>query len=275
MTEWEPRPLTVEVDLVHGGRWTSLRTPEREWLWHNPDPAVAAARAVVMAGAAFVDAGGVEGCLPTVRGEPDHGAVWSRAWSDGGVTADGFRLDRRIRSDGTLTVDYTITGPPHAPFVHAVHALLDVSPAARLDAPGARTAHLIDQDTVVPWPAGLDLLGPDDGTATAAVLPGCAAVTVVDGPDALAFTWRAEPCSLLLWRNLRGWPDEAPYRSIGIEPMVGTAAALHDPAPGRPAQLGPDGVLGWQLRLAAWRRVGPGSSGTPRSCPPSSGTWLS
>jgi hypothetical protein len=267
MTEWAPRPLTVEVDLDHGGRWTSLRTPEREWLWCNADPAVVQDRDAVTPGAAFVDAGGVEECLPTVRGEPDHGAVWSRPWSDAGVTADGFHLQRRIAVDGALTVGYTITGPPHAPFVHAVHALLDVSPAARLDAPGVRTAYLVDQDAVVPWPSGLDRLGPDDGTATAAVLPGCAAVTVVDGLDALAFTWPAEPASLLLWRNLGGWPEASPYRSIGIEPMVGTTASLADPAPGGPAQLGPDGVFRWQLTVAAWRAR---SAGKPHSCPPGS-----
>ncbi|GAA5130451.1 hypothetical protein [Pseudonocardia adelaidensis] len=250
-----PRPLTVEVDLAHGGRWTSLRTPEREWLWRHPDPAVGAARAAVGPGAAFVDAGGVEECLPTVRGEPDHGAVWSRPWSATGVSACGFRLDRRIRADGAVTVDYTITGPPHAPVVHAVHALLDVSPAARLDAPGVRAAHLIDQDAVVPWPGGLDRLGPDDGTATAAVLPGCAAVTVVDGPDALELTWRAADPALLLWRNLRGWPAGAPYRSIGVEPMIGTAATPS--GPGEPARLDADGVLRWRLTVRAWRAVGP------------------
>lgn len=246
-----PRPLTVEVDLAHGGRWTSLRTPEREWLWRNPDPAVARAREAVVPGAAFVDAGGVEECLPTVRGEPDHGAVWSRPWSEGGVTADGFGLQRHIHADGAITVDYTITGPPGAAFVHAVHALLDVSPAARLEAPGATTAYLVDSDRDVPWPSGLDRLGPDDGTAIAAVLPGCAEVTVLDGTDALSFRWNAEPSALLLWRNMRGWPDGAPYRSIGIEPMAGAAAAPD--GPGRPALLGPDGILRWCLSVRAWR----------------------
>jgi hypothetical protein len=275
---WRPRPLAVAVDLAHGGRWTSLRTPEREWLWRHPDPAVAAARAAVAPGAAFVDAGGVEECLPTVRGEPDHGAVWSRPWSATGVatgvTACGFRLDRQMRGDGVLTVDYTISGPPHALVVHAVHALLDVSPAARLHAPGARSAYLLDRPAeravaaeraVVAWPDGLDHLGPDDGTATAAVLPGCAAATVVDGADALSFTWHAPDCSLLLWRNLRGWPAGAPYRSVGIEPMIGTAATLGDPGPGSPARLGADGVLRWRLEVTAWRRPGPRSSGKPHS----------
>jgi hypothetical protein len=41
--------------------------------------------------------------------------------------------------------------------------------------------------------------------------------------------------------------------------MVGTIAALEDPAledpgPGRPARLGADGTVRWQLTVAAWRR---------------------
>jgi hypothetical protein len=282
---WRPCALTVETDPARGGRWTSLRTPEREWLWRNPDPAVARARAAVRPGAAFVDAGGVEECIPTVRGEPDHGDAWSRPWTGDGDTAEvqagALRLARRFgHEDVALRVGYTVSGPPHTPFVHAVHALLDVSPAARLQAPGIRTAHLLDRPAdraVVAWPGGddptpLDHLGPDDGTATAAVLPGCTAATVLDGDDALVLTWASEqPCALLLWRNLRGWPAEAPYRSIGIEPMVGTTAALDDPAPGRPARLDPAGELRWQLTVTAWRRAEPG----PRARPRGSGKPLS
>ena len=137
--------------------------------------------------------------------------------------------------------------------MHAVHLLLDVSELARLEA-RATTAHLLDRPGgTVPWPSGLDALGPDDGTAVAAVLPGCAAATVVDGPDALALSWRvlggAAECSLLLWRNLRGWPDGAPYRSIGVEPMLGTAADLA--GPGTPATIPSGGRLTWELTLSA------------------------
>ncbi|WP_433559065.1 hypothetical protein ACQPWY_12560 [Pseudonocardia xinjiangensis] len=278
---WEPRALTVETDPGLGGRWTSLRSaagdrgPEREWLWSNPDPEVAAARAAAGPGAAFVDVGGVEECFPTVRGEPDHGAAWSRPWTaaEGGhrVRAGALGLARRMRADGSLTVDYAVTGPPGTPFVHAVHALLDLSPAARLHVPGIRTVHVLDHPVdgavaVLPWPAGpggtpLDLLGPDDGTAVAAVLPGCSSATVVDGPDALVLRWRvtagdpAATCSLLLWRNLGGWPEARPYRSIGVEPMVGTTATLDGSGPGRPATTGPDGRLRWELTITAWRRT--------------------
>jgi hypothetical protein len=277
---WQPRPLTVRTDLHLGGRWTSLRSaardgvPEREWLWRNPDPGVTAARVTVSPGAAFVDAGGVEECFPTVRGEPDHGAAWSRPWTAGEgehhVRAGELRLARRMRADGSLTVDYTVTGPPGTPFVHAVHALLDLSPAARLHVPEARTAHVLDHPVdgavaVLPWPAGkgatpLDRLGPDDGTATAAVLPGCSTAAVVDGPEALILRWRvtagdpAATCSLLLWRNLGGWPATRPYRSIGIEPMVGTTATLDGSGPGRPASTGVDGRLRWELTISAWRQ---------------------
>ncbi|MFC4945296.1 hypothetical protein [Pseudonocardia sp. GCM10023141] len=240
--------LTVEFDAAHGGRWTSLRTPEREWLWRNAS--AEAARRAARPGATFVDAGGVEECFPTVRGLPDHGDVWSRPW---GERHGDLRLARRNRGGAPLTVDYTVMGPPHTPFVHAVHALLDVSPSARLEAPGATTAVLIDEGRTVDWPSGLDRLGPDDGTAVAAVLPGCAAATVHDGADTLQLAWRVlegdAPCSLLLWRNLGGWPAGGPYRSIGVEPMVGTAAALD--GPGEPASTGASGTLRWELTIAA------------------------
>ena len=79
-------------------------------------------------------------------------------------------------------------------------------------------------------------LGPDDGTAVCALLRQCREATVVDGDHALTFTWdsTSDPdlCSLLLWRNLRGWPAPSPYRSIGIEPMIGRVADL---AQGEPA----------------------------------------
>ena len=42
--EWRSAPLTVDTDPLHGGRWTSLRTDHREWLWTNPDPETARAR---------------------------------------------------------------------------------------------------------------------------------------------------------------------------------------------------------------------------------------
>jgi hypothetical protein len=109
--------VTVAVDSVHGGRWTSLRAAGREWLWHRPDPA----RAGVRPGDPFVDAGGVEECIPTVRGRPDHGDVWSRPWTATGVEGDGFRTYRSIGVEPMLgrVFDRALAGPGDAAVVPA------------------------------------------------------------------------------------------------------------------------------------------------------------
>jgi hypothetical protein len=259
---WRHVPLKVETDIQHGGRWTSLRAEDREWLWTNPDAAVVAARATVSPGDPFVDAGGVEECFPTVRGEPDHGHAWSRPWRSGPssrVSVPGdLGLDRSIRNTpAVLDVQYTITGRPGARFLHAVHALLDAGPEARLEVPGAPTMHVLDvEDPVRPWPSGLDRLGPDDGTAVCAVIPGCREVTVRDGEHSLRLTWAADDpghCSLMVWRNLRGWPATGPYRSIGVEPMVGSVADLSQAGPADSVDLGAAGRFRWTLRVSAYR----------------------
>lgn len=280
-----PVPLELEVDLAHGGRWTSLRSADREWLWTNPDPTAAAARPKVRPNDAFVDAGGVEECFPTVRGTPDHGDAWSRPWTgsaaDASVTVGtGARLRRTIsRVGAAVQIDYAIDGEPGAPFVHAVHALLDVSTAARLVVPGARSTTVLDADEPVrAWPSGLDRLGPDDGTAVCAIVPVCAEAMVVDGGHTLRFAWTSEQhrglCSLMLWRNLRGWPAGAPYRSIGVEPMLGQAADL-EALDARTPRLDASGRAAWTLTLSAHRsrggRIGlPGGAttwdATPENC---------
>jgi len=121
-------------------------------------------------------------------------------------------------------VDYAVTGPAGMPFVHAAHLLLDVGPTATVEAPDAETMTVFDQPgpgdaSVRSWPSGLDALGPDDGSATCALVWACQQVTVVDGDEALRLQWtagsRSSLCSLLLWRNLGGWPVSDPYRSIG------------------------------------------------------------
>lgn len=261
MTTRRPCPLTIAVDLRHGGRWTSLRSAGREWLWTNPDAPTAAARRRVRPGDAFVDAGGVEECFPTVRGTPDHGDAWSRPWSgtpaDASVAVtDGIRLRRTIRTDaGAVTIDYAVDGEPGTPFVHAVHALLDLGNDARLVIPAATSMVVLDvTDPLRAWPSGLDILGPDDGTAVCALVQGVGAATVVDGAHALHLAWTSahDPglCSLLLWRNLEGWPEHRPYRSIGIEPMVGRRADLSCSGD-RPARLDGRGHAAWTLTLTA------------------------
>ena len=247
-----------------------MATAEREWLWTNQDPAIAAARSTVRVTSTgdqeptFVDAGGGEECWPTVRGEPDHGAAWSRTWSgdpsDATVTVAGVgSLNRRITGSETVEVSYEITGAAGTGFLHAVHLLVDVGPAARLLVAGTPPMQVLDSDRPDRiWPDGLDRLGPDDGTAVCALLPATSGVTVVDGRHALRLNWHSpdqpEHTSLLLWRNLRGWPAANPYRSIGIEPMLGRAADRRTASDDELARVGPAGTTSWSLRLEALTR---------------------
>ncbi|MFJ7969713.1 hypothetical protein [Streptomyces sp. NPDC096324] len=263
----------AHTDLGAGGRWTSLEAAGREWLWHRPDPA----RGTVRPGDAFVDAGGLEECVPTIRGVPDHGDAWSRAWRRVGtahvVECPDFVLQRRIRRTATaLRAGYELRADAGYRFLWAAHALLDVTPAACLNAPAGTPTRLFPEAAPLldrswpstarhltgPWPAPcglrLDRLGPDDGTAVGAVLTSCDRVTVTDGPDTLAFALRAEapvPVSVALWRNLRGFPTTGAYRSIGVEPMIGSVFDLAEAGPADVAEVPADGRLRWELAITA------------------------
>ncbi|GAB4052684.1 hypothetical protein [Catellatospora paridis] len=313
-----PVALRAVLDPAHGGRWTSLSGGGREWLWHRPGTS----RDTVAPGDDFVDAGGLEECLPTVRGLPDHGDLWSRPWQrhpvdvslgdgpgrlvagggpgglvDGdegsGAPADlreptdpygtmtivrpAFTLTRRVHErSGAIIADYTLAADPGYRFLWAAHALLDLSPAARLDAPDRTTTRLYPEAAALlaePWPddlpwregswpapAGLalDQLGPDDGTALGAILTDCPTVHVTDGPDRLTLHLDCDdqPRSTALWRNLRGWPQPGPYRSIGVEPMLGSVFDLAEARPGDAATVPASGQVSWRLTITAHRRGG-------------------
>ena len=254
-----PRILT---DPAHGGRWTSLRAADgREWLWHRPEPR----RAGVRPGDPFADAGGLEECVPTVRGVPDHGDAWSRPWHRDGdresVVCPDFRLVRRIRTEsGSTVVDYRLSAEPGYRFLWAAHALIEVSESARAEMPQGAAVRLYpdagDGWTPGAWPrAGgveLDRLGPDDGTALGAVVDS-AEVSVRDGAGTLRLSLEAEgqPVSVALWRNLRGFPEDEPYRSIGVEPMLGRVFGLDSAGEGDAACVPESGEVRWRLTVTA------------------------
>ncbi|GIF62537.1 hypothetical protein Ais01nite_05720 [Asanoa ishikariensis] len=267
-------PLVPRFDLGLGGRWTSLTGGGREWLWSRHDPA----RSTVSPGAPFVDAGGLEECVPTVRGLPDHGDVWSRPWTGSAafssVRCADFELSRTVKDEaGAVVATYRLSADPGYRFVWAAHALLDLSERARLVAPEGTVARLYPEaapllpgvwpsaaaylDGSWPAPHGLELdrLGAEDGTAVGAVLC-CVAVRVVDGADALDLRVEAPsgvPVATALWRNLGGFPEGSPYRSIGVEPMLGTVFDLAEAGPDDAAVVPPSGELTWRLVLAAER----------------------
>ncbi|GIF48234.1 hypothetical protein DFJ67_3480 [Asanoa ferruginea] len=267
-------PLAAHFDLRHGGRWTSLAGGGREWLWSRHDPA----RSAVVPGSAFVDAGGIEECLPTVRGLPDHGDVWSRSWAGSAArstaSCDDFELSRAVTDEaGAVVATYELSADPGFRFVWAAHALLDLHEGARIIAPSGTVARLYPEAAPLlhrPWPdaaayldgtwpaphgLALDRLGADDGTAVGAVLR-CAAVRVVDGADVLSLRVEAPPdvpVGTALWRNLGGFPEGSPYRSIGVEPMLGAVFDLFEAGPGDAAMIPPSGSLSWRLVLAMER----------------------
>jgi hypothetical protein len=265
------QPAPVRVDLSHGGRWTSLCLAGREWLWRRDDPG----RGRVAPGDPFIDAGGIEECVPTVRGRPDHGDAWSRAWrdlGDGGAQAgcENFTLSRRIAWRGDMVIArYRLTAEAGYRFVWAAHALLDVSASATLRVPGEPAVRLYPEAAALldgPWPGTapfvtarwpgpgglrLDRLGPDDGTAVGAIVTDCASVTVCDGDDRLRLSLRAGaglPASMALWRNLGGFPGDGPYRSIGVEPMLGAVFDLDEARdPGDAVTVPAAGFVEWEL----------------------------
>lgn len=283
----------VVTDLAHGGRWTSLYVPGgadgvgdggdvdgggREWLWHRDEPR----RAGVRPGDAFADAGGLEECVPTVRGTPDHGDAWSRDWRDwraigegaggfegecGTVDCPDFRLERRIRTAPEATVvDYRLTAAPGYRFLWAAHALLEVSADGWADMREGTAVRLYPDGgsrwTPGTWPrvdgVRLDRLGPDDRTALGAVID-TPEVSVHDGPDSLHLAVEAagQPVSVALWRNLRGFPEDAPYRSIGVEPMLGRVFDLAAAGEGDAACVPASGEVRWRLTITATgRRTG-------------------
>jgi hypothetical protein len=264
----------IATDLDHGGRWTRLRLAGRDWLWHRDDPARATARP----GDAFVDAGGVEECIPTVRGLPDHGAAWTQAWRavDEGtavVETPDFRLQRRFTEvpDGVEAV-YRLTAEVGYRFVWAAHALLDLSGRARLALPYGvavrvfpEGARLLDR----PWPTGanhvtttwpdcggipMHRLGPSDGTAIGAIAVDCGQVAVHDNGDKLTMALTADHGvrrSVALWRNLGGFPPGGPYRSIGVEPMLGAVFDLAEAEDDDAVTVPPSGAVEWRLRVTA------------------------
>ncbi|GAB1818737.1 hypothetical protein [Herbidospora sp. RD11066] len=267
-------PLSAGFDLSLGGRWTSLSGGGREWLWSRHDPA----RGVVVPGSAFVDVGGLEECVPTVRGVPDHGDAWSRPWTGtparATVTCDGFDLIRTIGDEaGAVVATYRLSADPGFRFVWSAHALLDLSEKARLVAPEGTPVRIYPEAAPLlntPWPDGtpyleghwpdpfgveLNRLGPADGSAAGAVLR-CASVRVEDEIDLLDLRVEAPPgvpVGTALWRNLGGFPDDTPYRSIGVEPMLGTVFDLTEAGPGDAAEVPASGELTWRLVLAAER----------------------
>jgi len=255
----------VMIDIADGGRWTSLRLAGREWLWTGPGLVTGPRTGMT----AFVDAGGVDECFPTIRGVPDHSGLWNQSWG-ASVAYDDATLTRRFTAGtDTLTAEYHLQAPPGYRFVWAAHALLDCAVGAAISAPDGTTCRLYPEAAPLltspwpgdapwvaeRWPTELDLTtyGPSDGTAVGAVLVDCPTVSVRDRDAVLSLglSCPGQPVSTALWRNQSGFPDVAPYRSLGVEPMLGRVFDLASAGPDDAAVVPASGELAWRLTISA------------------------
>jgi hypothetical protein len=266
---------TVGVDLTDGGRWNSLQLAGREWLWSGPGLVSGPRTGDV----AFTDAGGLDECFPTVRGTPDHGGLWNQVWTADGewdVVRWGEAVLRRRMNGGerppgavgrpgaagsagavagVVWADYQLTAPVGYRFLWAAHALLDCAVGASVEVPEGTACRLYpDAGPWVEgsWSSSLGTYGPTDGTAVGAVLS-CSSASVRDRGLELTFdlSCPGQPVSTALWRNLGGFPEGAPYRSLGVEPMLGRVFGLDEAGPGDAAVVPADGELAWRLVVSA------------------------
>lgn len=260
----------VVVDLDDGGRWTSLVLGGREWLWTNP-----ALSSVSRTGAtSYVDVGGLDECFPTVRGTPDHGGLWNQPWGsldededwDAVQYGDAVLLRRfnggeaplELTEAGAIWADYRLIAPPGYRFTWTAHALLDCAVGTTLIAPTGTSCRLYLDDA--PWvaaswpsPDGIETYGPTDGSAVGAVLTDLSTISVRDGSAelTLSLSCPGQPTSIALWRNLGGFPEDTPYRSLGVEPMLGRVFDLDEAGPGDAAIVPESGELTWRLVISA------------------------
>jgi hypothetical protein len=193
---------------------------------------------------------------------------------------NGGETPAEMTDAGAIWVDYRLIAPAGYRFTWTAHALLDCSVGTTLVAPAGSSCRLYPEAAPflktpwptsrpttatpdgVPWveaiwpsPGGIELetYGPTDGSAVGAVLVDLSAISVRDGDDELTFSLSCpgQPMSVALWRNLGGFPDGTPYRSLGVEPMLGRVFDLAEAGPGDAAMVPESGELTWRLVVSA------------------------
>lgn len=259
------RPTPV-IDAAHGARITSLRFGFGELLWSR----ASAYRNTASFGDVFVDVGGIEECFPTVAGNPDHGCVWTRPWQEvspwrHSCQYGSCRLERAIEvSEETVDFNYLLEAPPGDSFVWAMHALIDPAVDLRLDIPAGAVIQTWPfgyrhPPNTATWPIAIegrayDDMSVDDGTATFAFLPLTTSLGVRYRRTHVRFDLAApgQPAGIGLWRNLGGygWDNTSAYRSLGVEPMLGTTPDANAPY-GEAAHVPDGGIQEWTVRITA------------------------
>jgi galactose mutarotase-like enzyme len=272
----------VEVVAVPsiGMKLTNLRRRRgREWLWHSDQIPLAPPTP----GASYVqtaDSGGWDECFPTVGPSPipgapagapplpDHGELWSAAWSSsvyehaGGTTLAGaaqgrilpYEFHRELTLDPTepvVRLRYRLrhTGEGPFPWIWSAHPLLNVQPGSVLELPGVSQVRLdavhgrtdIAAGDVVSWAGAI---GGERDRFTFPEQGGWAAKLFGDvGPGGrmvLTDPRRGERLEMIVvpeqvpqvgvWINCLGWapPGRQPYYNLALEPCIGAPDRLDE-----------------------------------------------
>ncbi|HEU5122454.1 MAG TPA: hypothetical protein VFW05_00165 [Verrucomicrobiae bacterium] len=244
--ELSNQELAVAVVPELGARIISLRNRRtgREWMWHPPGGLKLFRN---RSGDPFFKSPlvGMDECLPTIepcvwngRLLPDHGEVWSAAWSvDEELWANGilktevelkqspFRFERTLELQGNeiqLSYELTHSGTQDECYLWSLHPLLRLQPGDALNLPES-TRELI--------PAGqmeiADLILAEGRCAKTFATPLSEGFVELENRisgDRLAFEWNAaENDTLGIWLTRGGWHG---HHHLALEPTNGDSDAL-------------------------------------------------
>jgi galactose mutarotase-like enzyme len=270
----------VEVVAVPalGMKLTNLRRLNgREWLWRSDQIPLN----LPQRGASYVetaDSGGWDECFPTVgpcpipgappgtAELPDHGELWSAAWTSSiyghaeGTTLAGsaaglifpYEFHRQVTlhpHEPRISLQYTVrnTGATSFPWIWSSHPLLNVQPGSELSLPGVTQVKVsavhgredLSEDDVVSWPGGIGgstdrfTFPPNGGWAVKIFGDlGAGGRMVLTDPrkgERLEFVVRRDEVPQVgVWINCRGWAPEGrtPYYNLALEPCIGAPDRL-------------------------------------------------
>ena len=251
----------------------------REWLWRSDQIALA----LPLPGSSYVetaDSGGWDECFPTVGPSPipgapagtpplpDHGELWSAAWSSsvfdhaGGTTLSGtarggalpYEFHREVtlgRQEPVLRLRYRVrhTGTAPFPWIWSAHPLLNVQPGSTLELPTVTQVKLdavhgrtdLGRGDVVSWPGGIGgerdrFRFPEEGGWAVKLFGdvGPSGRMILADPRAgerLELVVRPEEVPQVgVWINCRGWAPagRTPYYNVAVEPCIGAPDRLDD-----------------------------------------------
>jgi galactose mutarotase-like enzyme len=274
------RSAQVEIVAVPaiGMKLTNLRRLNgREWLWRSDQIPLA----LPEPGASYVetaDSGGWDECFPTVGPcpipgaspdtpwLPDHGELWSAAWTSsvydhaGGTTLAGsaqgllfpYEFHRQITlppDDPVVHIRYGLRHTGERPFswIWSSHPLLNVQPGSELTVPGVRQIKVdavhgrddLNAHDVVSWPGAIGgeaerFTFPREGAWAVKVFAdvgpeGCMSLTDPRKGERLEFAVNPKEVPQVgMWINCQGWapPGRSPYYNLALEPCIGAPDRL-------------------------------------------------